>query len=71
MTDYEKELDKLARKLNEGISSVPVDGYFKLRISNPITNEDKAETKRMLEVLAKALGRPDVTIIVESKRDLN
>jgi len=71
MTDYEKEVDDLANRLIKEISSLPSDGTFKIRVNSPVTTEEKVETTFMLETLAKALGRPDVTVIVESKEDLN
>jgi hypothetical protein len=69
--NYEDAIDAMAKKLNNEITSLPLNGIFKVSIKNHVSDEDKAETKRMLEYLAEALGRPDVMIIVEDVGDLN
>ena len=70
---YEDALDAMAKKLNTEINETPVDGIFKVKVSRVVSPEDKAETERLLEYLAEALGRPDITIMVEglTQGDLN
>jgi len=71
--NYEDTLDALAKNLNDKINETPVDGIFKVKLYRVVNPEDKAETERLMKYLAEALGRPDITIIVEglSQGDLN
>jgi len=69
--NYEDALDAMAKKLNKEISELPIDGIFKIRMNNVISPEDKIEAERMVTFLAEALGRTDITVIVEGMNDLN
>jgi len=63
--DFEKELSDLSKRLIEDITTLPIDGTYKIIISKHVSPADKAETQIMLETLALALGRPDITIIIQ------
>jgi hypothetical protein len=67
----DEELDNVANLLNEAIITLPVDGFFKIRINNPVSPQGKVEITAMLEDLAKKLSRPDITVIIEGIGDLN
>jgi len=67
----EEELDRFANEINEAIITLPVDGFFKIRINHPVSAQSKAELAVMMEQLAKNLGRPDIIIIIEGLGDLN
>ena len=71
--DINKEefIDKLGKAIDKELRSLPADGIFKVQISKHISAEDKAETKRMLEYMAEAIGRPDIKILVIDVGDLN
>ena len=61
----------IAEALVENIMDLPVNGIFKIRIKNKVSDEDKVRTEFMVNQLAVHLGRPDVTIIIEGEGDLN
>lgn len=67
----EEEMDKVANEINEAIITLPVNGFFKIRINNPVSAQSKAELTAMMEQLARNLGRPDIIIIIEGVGDLN
>ena len=67
----EDEINKAANELNDSIQTLPVDGIFKIRINNPVSAYSKLELTFLMKELAKNLGRPDITIVIESAGDLN
>ena len=72
MNHSQEEIDNVAKALIDGISTTPVDGIFKLRISKEsLSPEKKAEVQAMVKMVAEKLGRNDVTILIEAKKDLN
>ena len=67
----EEEMNRVAGEINDAIRTLPVDGFFKVRIKHPVSAQSKMELTAMMEQLAKSLGRPDITIIIEGSQDLN
>lgn len=71
MSYTNEEIDKMAKKLNETIKTMPIDGIFKIIINRHVFQEDKIKTQILLETLTKVLGREDIKVIIESNENLN
>ena len=63
--------DAVAEALNENIRNLPINGIFKIRIKNKVSDEDKVRTEFMLKLVGEQMGRSDITFIIEGEGDLN